>query len=414
MGNELWVVGGGPAGMMAALAAAGQGARVTLLERNEKLGKKLYITGKGRCNVTNDCSVEDFLTQVPGNPRFLYSALYHFPPQELMAFLTKAGCPVTVQRGRRVFPASEKASDVTRAFSRALTQAGVIVRLNTGVEGLRMADGRLAGLRLAGGEEIKAERVILATGGVTYPMTGSTGDGFVWARQAGHTVTPLLPGLSALETVAEWPALLQGLSLKNVALTLTQGKKRLYHCQGEMIFTHTGISGPLVLEMSSHMRPPLAAYGVALDLKPALSLEQLEARLLREFEAAPRRQLQNLLPTLLPGRLAQIIPQLAQMAGETPVHQVTREERRRLAQLLKAVPIQAADFAPMAQAIVTRGGVDVREIDPSTMESKRVKGLFFAGEMIDVDAHTGGYNLQIAFATGRLAGLNAGSSALEL
>jgi len=408
MSNSVLIAGGGPAGMMAAIAAARQGATVTLLERNEKLGKKLYITGKGRCNVTNDCTVEDFLTQVPGNPRFLYSALYGFTPQDMMAFLEDAGCPVVVQRGQRVFPATEKASDVTRALARQMERAGVRVRLNSRIERVLMSDGRAVGLGLENGQELYADRVILAMGGVSYSVTGSSGDGFKLARQTGHEVTPLLPGLSALVTREEWPKELQGLSLKNVTVTLTQGKKKLYHCLGEMLFTHFGVSGPLILEMSSHMKMPLDAYKVTLDLKPGLTPEQLEARLLRDFEAAPRKQLSTVLPGLLPGRMAQIFADVAGLDKATPIHQITREQRLRLVQTLKNLPLTIQAFAPMEQAIVTRGGVSVRQIDPATMESKLVPGLYFAGEMVDVDAHTGGFNLQIAFATGHLAGQSAG------
>jgi len=408
MSNSVLIAGGGPAGMMAAIAAARQGATVTLLERNEKLGKKLYITGKGRCNVTNDCTVEDFLTQVPGNPRFLYSALYGFTPQDMMAFLEDAGCPVVVQRGQRVFPATEKASDVTRALARQMERAGVRVRLNSRIERVLMSDGRAVGLGLENGQELYADRVILAMGGVSYSVTGSSGDGFKLARQTGHEVTPLLPGLSALVTREEWPKELQGLSLKNVTVTLTQGKKKLYHCLGEMLFTHFGVSGPLILEMSSHMKMALDAYKVTLDLKPGLTPEQLEARLLRDFEAAPRKQLSTVLPGLLPGRMAQIFADVAGLDKATPIHQITREQRLRLVQTLKNLPLTIQAFAPMEQAIVTRGGVSVRQIDPATMESKLVPGLYFAGEMVDVDAHTGGFNLQIAFATGHLAGQSAG------
>ncbi|MBQ2699746.1 MAG: NAD(P)/FAD-dependent oxidoreductase [Clostridia bacterium] len=408
MSNRVLIVGGGPAGMMAAIAAARQGAAVTLLERNEKLGKKLYITGKGRCNVTNDCTVEDFLTQVPGNPRFLYSALYGFTPQDMMAFLEEAGCPVVVQRGQRVFPATEKASDVTRALARQMERAGVRVHLNSRVSRVLISQGRAVGLTLENGQEIEGDRVILATGGISYSVTGSTGDGFKMALEMGHEVTPLLPGLSALVTREQWPKELQGLSLKNVTVTLNQGKKKLYHCLGEMLFTHFGVSGPLILEMSSHMKAPLDAYKVTLDLKPGLTLEQLDARLLREFEAAPRKQLVNILPALLPGRMAQIFADLAGLDKTTPIHQITREQRMKLAETFKNLPLTIGDFAPMEQAIVTRGGVSVRQIDPGTMESKMVSGLYFAGEMVDVDAHTGGFNLQIAFATGHLAGQSAG------
>ena len=404
---EILVAGGGAAGMMAALFAARAGASVTLLERNEKLGKKIYITGKGRCNLTNDCSLEEFLRQVPRNPRFLYGALNRFGPQDMMALMEEAGCPVEVQRGQRVFPRSEKASDVIRALARLMEQAGVRVRLHNRIQSLIVQEGRAAGVVLENGERLEADAVILALGGQSYPMTGSTGDGYALAREAGHHVLPPEAVLSALETGEDWPRALQGLALKNVRLTLRSGRKTLYTELGEMLFTHFGISGPLVLEMSCHLPAELAQAQVTLDLKPGLTPEQLDLRLQRDFAAQPRKQLQNVLPGLLPLRLSALFPDLAGVSGERICGQITRGEREQLGAALKALPITLRARRPLAEAIVTRGGVDVKEIQPATMESKLLPGLYFAGEMIDVDAHTGGFNLQIAFSTGALAGSSA-------
>ncbi len=408
---EILVAGGGAAGMMAALFAARAGASVTLLERNEKLGKKIYITGKGRCNLTNDCSLEEFLRQVPRNPRFLYGALNRFGPQDMMALMEEAGCPVEVQRGQRVFPRSEKASDVIRALARLMEQAGVRVRLHNRIQSLIVQEGRAAGVMLESGERLEADAVILALGGQSYPMTGSTGDGYALAREAGHHVLPPEAVLSALETVEDWPRALQGLALKNVRLTLRSGRKTLYTELGEMLFTHFGISGPLVLEMSCHLPAELAQAQVTLDLKPGLTPEQLDLRLQRDFAAQPRKQLQNVLPGLLPLRLSALFPDLAGVSGERICGQITRGEREQLGAALKALPITLRARRPLAEAIVTRGGVDVKEIQPATMESKLLPGLYFAGEMIDVDAHTGGFNLQIAFSTGALAGSSAAGMA---
>ena len=408
---EILVAGGGAAGMMAALFAARAGASVTLLERNEKLGKKIYITGKGRCNLTNDCSLEEFLRQVPRNPRFLYGALNRFGPQDMMALMEEAGCPVEVQRGQRVFPRSEKASDVIRALARLMEQAGVRVRLHSRIQSLIVQEGRAAGVVLENGERLEADTVILALGGQSYPMTGSTGDGYALAREAGHHVLPPEAVLSALETVEDWPRALQGLALKNVRLTLRSGRKTLYTELGEMLFTHFGISGPLVLEMSCHLPAELAQAQVTLDLKPGLTPEQLDLRLQRDFAAQPRKQLQNVLPGLLPLRLSALFPDLAGVSGERICGQITRGEREQLGAALKALPITLRARRPLAEAIVTRGGVDVKEIQPATMESKLLPGLYFAGEMIDVDAHTGGFNLQIAFSTGALAGSSAAGMA---
>ena len=407
---EILVIGGGAAGMAASIFAARSGASVTLLEKNEKLGKKVYITGKGRCNLTNDCDRDTFLGQVPRNPRFLYAALSFFPPQAMMSLLEEAGCPVTVQRGRRVFPASEKASDVTRALSSLIRAAGVRVLLNTAVRSLETDDGRISAVRTEAGERIPADAVIVCTGGLSYPSTGSTGDGYRFAAEAGHTVLPASPVLVGLETAESWPRSLQGLSLKNVTLSLVRGKKVLYEELGEMLFTHFGVSGPLVLEASCHLPEDLSGVSLRLDLKPGLTPEQLDARLLRDFAASGRKELRTELNTLLPASLAACFPRLCSLPEGLHCSQVTAEQRRRLGERLKALPMTILRPRPIAEAVVTRGGVSVREVDPAAMRSRLWPNLYFAGEVLDVDAHTGGYNLQIAWATGALAGRSAAES----
>ena len=411
------IIGAGAAGLMAAIHAAGAGAEVTLLEHNEKPGKKIYLTGKGRCNATNDCTLDEFLREVPRNGRFLYSALTAFTPQDLMALLEENGCPVEVQRGRRVFPRSQHASDVTRTLVGLCQRRGVRLRLHQEVAEILTREDpeggkRVSGIRMADGLELPADAVILATGGRSYPSTGSTGDGYRMAAALGHTVLPARPSLSALESPEAWPAKLQGLSLKNVALTLKSGKKTLYHELGEMLFTHFGFSGPLILEASCHLPEPGAPCTLTLDLKPGLTPEQLEARLLRELEAGGKKQLQTMLRTLLPSSLADLFPALCGLNPELSCNQVTAPQRRSLAEHLKALPLPVRGCRPIEEAIVTRGGVSVREVNPATMESRLIPGLYFAGEVLDVDAHTGGYNLQIAFSTGALAGRSAAEGAL--
>ena len=405
--SDILVIGGGAAGMMAAIFAARAGGNVTLLEKNEKLGKKVYITGKGRCNLTNDCDRDGFLAQVPHNPRFLYSALSFFSPRDMMALLEGNGCPVTVQRGKRVFPASEKASDVTKALSALLTRLSVRVRLNCGIRGLKMQDGMITGAELTDGGFLPADAVILACGGVSYPSTGSTGDGYRFAEALGHTVIPPSPVLVGLETVETWPRSLQGLSLRNVTLTLAVGKKTLYSELGEMLFTHFGISGPLALEASCHLPdPPLGAF-LSIDLKPGLTREQLDARIRRDLSEGGKKQLKSILPGLLPASLAEIFPGLCGISSSQPCSQVTAAQRDKLVSALKSLPLTVKAPRPVEEAVVTRGGVSVKEIDPGTMGSKLFPNLYFAGEMIDVDAHTGGFNLQIAWSTGALAGQSA-------
>ena len=410
--HNILIIGGGAAGMMAAIFAARTGGNVTLLERNEKLGKKVYITGKGRCNVTNDCTLDEFMREVPRNPRFLYSALSYFGPQHMMELLEDGGCPVVVQRGRRVFPETEKASDVTRTLEKLMRESGVRIVYGARVKEIRMEDCAVTGVELMDGRVLDGDRVIIATGGLSCPLTGSTGDGYRMAEACGHTVTPRSAVLSAIETVETWPGELMGLSLRNVTLTMKKGKKTLYSELGEMLFTHFGVSGPLVLTASCHLPENLADAQVTLNLKPGLTREQLDARLQRDFDDNSRKMLRSVLPGLLPARLAELFPALCGVDGDKVCAQITREEREMIADKVQNLPLTLKKLAPIEEAIVTRGGVSVKEIDPSTMESKLVQGLYFAGEVIDVDAHTGGYNLQIAWATGALAGTCAAEEPL--
>ena len=407
------VIGGGAAGLMAALKAAQAGAKVTLLEKNEKLGKKLYITGKGRCNVTNVCDTEEFLRNVPRNPRFLYAALNAFGPGDMLSLLREWGCDTKVERGRRAFPVSDKASDVTKALEKGLRALDVRVLLGTPVNALAVSGGQITGAVTEQGRLFPAKCVVLCTGGLSYPSTGSTGDGHRMARELGHSVTSCVPSLTGLNTKETWPSELQGLSLKNVTLTARNGKKTVYSELGELLFTHFGISGPLALECSAHL--PESGQGTAeIDLKPGLTVEQTEARLAREIAAAGKKRLRSMLETLLPARMAGLFPGIVGLDGQKVCCQLSAAERRLLAEGLKALPLTLTGLRPFTEAVVTRGGVTVKEINPSTMESRRVRGLYLAGELMDVDAHTGGYNLQIAFSTGALAGESAAKQAQDL
>ena len=402
--------------MLAALFAARGGANVALIERNEKLGKKVYITGKGRCNLTNVAEGEDFMRAIVRNPRFLYAALAALDSRGMMDLMEGMGVPLKVERGGRVFPVSDHASDVTNGLRRELERLGVDIRYETRVQELILTDGRCAGVLLEGGMRISADAVILCTGGVSYPTTGSTGDGYRLAEQAGHSVQKPLPALVPIETKESWPGMLSGLSLKNVALRAWKdgGKKKKYFFdeQGEMLFTHFGVSGPLVLTLSSRLPEDLSGVRMAIDLKPALDEQTLDARLLRDFKEMSRKRLGTVMDGLAPHNLGQQILLLAGISPECPVNSVTQGQRGEILRLLKALPLTPKGTRGFNEAIVTRGGVNVKEIDPSTMESKRMPGLYFAGEVMDVDAQTGGYNLQIAFSTGALAGQSAAEAEL--
>ncbi len=402
------VVGGGAAGMMAAVSAAQMGADVTLIERNAQCGKKLKITGKGRCNVTNDCDVREFLQNVPTNPRFLYSALGRFSTEDTKAFFEDAGVPLKVERGRRVFPVSDRAEDIVSAMYRKVRSSGVRV-LHARVQSLVTKDSAVEGV-VANGERIDADAVIVATGGRSYPGTGSDGDGYELARSAGHTVTPLIPSLVPLTSKSKICPSLQGLSLKNVALkiTETQSGKTVYEDFGEMMFTHFGMTGPMILSASAHLKDVSSGkYEAHIDLKPALDEKALDTRLLSDFSKYANKDFLNALGDLLPAKLIPVAVGLSGIDGRKKVNSITREERMALRSVIKDLRIRIDGFRPIAEAIITKGGVDVKEIDPRTMASKLCEGLYFCGEVIDVDAYTGGYNLQIAFSTGVLAGESA-------
>lgn len=402
------VVGGGPAGMMAAIQAAKQGNTVTLLEQNEKLGKKLFITGKGRCNVTNDCDVTELFDSVVSNKKFLYSAFYSFSNQDVKDFFEEQGLRLKVERGSRVFPASDKSSDVIKALGNALKKLEVKIRLRTRVDKVLTENDIVCGVRLSDGECLNADKVILATGGVSYKSTGSDGSGLVMAEKLGHQVTKLRPGLVGMCTKEAWVRDMQGLTLKNVAVSIgkKQGKKPLYEDFGELLFTHYGVSGPMILSASSRLGDELEKEDlyIKIDLKPALSKEQLDSRILRDFEERKNADLSNAMVHLLPKSM---IPVMLHVCGLDPakkVNEVTRGEREQLVKGMKEFPLTINGLRDIQEAIITRGGVTVKEVDPSTMESKIVKNLYLAGEMLDLDALTGGYNLQIAWSTGYLAG----------
>ncbi len=399
----VFVVGGGPSGMLAAANAARSGHRVTLFERNEKLGKKLYITGKGRCNVTNIADRDSFFEHVLKNPRFLYSAFSHFDNKALMERIEQAGVPLKTERGGRVFPASDKSSDILRALERIVRDAGVEVRLNTRVEGLVVADGSITGIRVDGGV-LNCDAVVIATGGVSYPQTGSTGDGYDFAREAGHTVEQPVASLVPLVTEELWPRELAGVTLKNVTLTAMKNGKEIFSELGELLFTHFGVSGPLVLSLSGVIAEKPAGTRLLIDLKPALTKEQLDARLLRDLQQGARQQVKTALHALLPQRLLEMVLELSEIDSTLSVGELNKAMRLRLLETLKGLPLTVSGARGLNEAVITRGGVSVKEVNASTMESKQVKGLYFAGEVLDIDATTGGYNLQIAWSTGALAG----------
>ena len=408
---DLIVVGGGAAGMMAAITAARLGTDVCLVERNPKVGRKLYITGKGRCNVTNHCSPQELLSATPRNGKFLYSAAERTPPSWVEEFFAALGVPLKVERGNRVFPVSDRAADIIDALFRELKRLGVPI-LQGRVSALDCREGAVCGVEL--GEEkartgLACQAIILATGGLSYPATGSTGDGYEFARALGHTVVEPRPSLVPLEVPGEDCPRMQGLALKNVQLTVKNQKgKAVFREQGELLFTHFGLSGPLVLSASAHMRDfAKDRYRCHIDLKPALDEATLDARLVRELTQGANRDMDNLMGALLPRLMIPVVLERAGIPGEKKAHDLTRGERRRLLEQLKDFSLDISGPLPIAEAIVTSGGVKVGEVDPRTMASKKVRGLFFAGELLDVDAYTGGFNLQIAWATGRAAGEGA-------
>lgn len=409
--SKVIIIGGGAAGMMAAVAAAGNGHEVCLLEKNEKLGKKIYITGKGRCNVTNDCTVEELLQAVCVNRKFLYSSFYGFNSQDVIRFFEDEGMETKTERGNRVFPVSDHSSDVIQTLSRAMKKSGVQVCLNEEVSSIlteTAEDGaqRVTGVKLRSKKTVSGDCVIVATGGISYRTTGSTGDGYRFARESGLAVTELSPSLVPIETADGWAERMQGLSLRNVEATVMDGKKELYRDFGEMMFTHYGVTGPLILTASSVIQKKLKDHPLQLfiNLKPALTEEQLDARILREFEAAKNKQFKNILNNLYPSKLIPVMIERSEIPAEKAIHDISKEERRRLIELTRRFPLTLTRLRDYNEAIITRGGVSIKEVNPATMESKKVKGLRFAGEVLDLDAVTGGFNLQIAWSTGYAAG----------
>ena len=402
--TDVIVIGGGPAGMMAAITAAERGAKVCLMERNQKVGRKLYITGKGRCNVTNDADVRTVLEHIPRNGRFVTSAITRFPPESVKEFFEKRGVALKVERGGRVFPVSDKAADVVDALFLSLRRSGVELLEDRAAE-LLVEDGAVCGVRGEHGT-IRSKAVVLATGGASYPLTGSTGDGYAMAEKVGHTIVPPQPSLVPLETAGEDCRRMQGLSLRNVAIRVkNQKKKVIYAEQGEMLFTHFGVTGPLILSASAHMRDfAKDKYTIFIDLKPALDEEKLDQRLLRDFGEQANRAFHNVLEGLLPRLMVPVMVERCGIPGDLPVHSVTKGQRRRLLEELKSFRVEVTGPRPIAEAIVTSGGVKTGEVDPHTMASKKIPGLYLAGELLDVDGYTGGFNLQIAWSTGRAAG----------
>ena len=410
--KKVLVIGGGAAGIMAAISAAADKNEVILFEKNEKLGKKLYITGKGRCNITNAGDEEDFFEHIVSNPRFMYSSFYGFTNKDMMSFLENDGLKLKIERGGRVFPESDKSSDVIRTLENALNSSGVDIKLNTEIESIIIekdeASGcdRCSGVILSGGKRISSDAVIVATGGLSYPATGSTGDGYNIAAKAGMKLKAASPALVPLVSDDVWIKELQGLSLKNVEINIYNSKKKLYSEFGEMLFTHFGVSGPCILSASSYIGRYLQKEKLLLsiDLKPALSVEQLDKRILKDFDEAKNRQFKNALDKLLPQKLIPIVIAKSGISPDKRVNEISKEERSNLVSAVKDFKVSICGFRDFKEAIITQGGVDVKEINPSTMESKKVKGLFFEGEVLDIDAVTGGYNLQIAWSTGYAAG----------
>lgn len=397
------VIGAGPAGMMASITAAKEGHEVILLESNERLGKKLYITGKGRCNVTNAKDISEFFEYIPGNPYFLYSALYSYTNQDVIEFFEKGGTRLKVERGDRVFPASDKSSDIIKVLANTLNECNVKVKLNSRVKDILVKNNLIEQVILDNGEKIKGEHFIICTGGASYPATGSKGDGYNFAKKVGHNIVDIKPSLVPIELKESWVKDIMGLSLRNVELKIYEGKKAVYKNQGEMLFTHFGISGPLVLSGSRFIKEG-KKYTVSINLKPALEEKELDKRLQRDFQKYQNKDFKNSLDDLLPKKLIPIILKLSGIDEEKKVHSITKEERKNLVNLLRDLRMEVKGLRPIAEAIVTAGGVDTKEIDPSTMKSKNIENLSFAGEVIDVDAFTGGYNVQIALSTGYIAG----------
>lgn len=405
--SKVIIIGGGAAGMMAAVTAAENGHAVHVYEKNEKLGKKLFITGKGRCNLTNACDIEELFDAVCTNGKFLYSAFYGFTNQDAIRFFEKSGLKIKVERGNRVFPASDRSSDVIAVLQRRMKSLGVNVHLNMAVKEVLAEDGCVKGILTEAGDEADADAVIIATGGLSYQTTGSTGDGYRFAEALGHQVTELSPALVPLNVKEDVVKGLQGLSLRNVRAGIYDGKKRLYEDFGEMMFTHFGVTGPLILTASSRIQKQIRKkeLRLAIDLKPALSEEQLDRRILRDFEEAKNKQFKNAVNGLFPAKLVPVMIEKSGILPEKKVNEISKEERHHFLRLIKNFELTVTGLRDYNEAIVTKGGVHVKEVNPATMESRRVSGVYFAGEVLDLDAVTGGFNLQIAWSTAYAAGM---------
>lgn len=402
--KDVAIVGGGPSGMLCAIAAAQGGHKVRIFERNEKLGKKLYITGKGRCNITNSADISEFFPNIPRNSKFLYSALYSFTNLDMISLLENSGVAVKTERGGRVFPASDKSSDVLKALSNLVAKSGADVLLNTRVKSITKQSDDVFLINTFDNTQYRSDALVISTGGVSYPSTGSTGDGYRLAEQLGHTIVPPRPSLVPLITAETWTHALMGLTLVNVRLKAFKADKCVFDELGELLFTHFGVSGPLVLSASSVIADAPEGVRMEIDLKPALSEEVLDRRLVRDLEANAKKQFINSLDGLLPSRMIPVIIELLSIPPDKQASQISKAERQDICRLLKHLPFTIKQAASIETAMVTKGGIKVSEINPSTMESKLVEGLYFAGEVIDVDGYTGGYNLQIAYSTGMLAG----------
>lgn len=410
------IAGGGAAGLICAGFAGQRGLRVAVIDKNARPARKVLLTGKGRCNVTNDCAPEDFIRNVRTNPRFLYSAIHAFGPRDAMALFEELGVPLKTERGRRVFPVSDKSADIAGAMIRFAKDADADFFQKERVTAVLCTGGAVGGVKLESGRTVSAGAVVITTGGLSYPLTGSDGDGYRLAKQLGHTVVPPRPSLVPVVVAEPWCADLMGLSLKNVTLTLRDAKNKvLFQELGEMLFTHFGVSGPLVLSASAYMAGAPDSYRMTVDMKPALDERQLDARLLRDFNEYKNRDFSNSLDLLLPKKMIPVVVALSGIPSDVKVNSISREQRRQLVTLIKAIPLTPKALRPVEEAVITSGGVSVREINPKTMESKLVKGLFFAGEVIDADAFTGGFNLQIAYSTAYLAahGICAGGGAVR-
>ncbi|MDF2843260.1 MAG: hypothetical protein K0R00_1686 [Herbinix sp.] len=406
--SKIYVIGGGAAGMLAAIFAARNGHKVVLFEKNDRLGKKLFITGKGRCNITNACDRDEFFEQIISNPKFFFRAYHSFSNFDTMDFFEQLGLPLKTERGNRVFPLSDKSSDVIAVLRRELERQGVEIKYQTEVSEVVTREGSFYGIKLKGKKEVlTADAIIITTGGLSYPLTGSTGDGFEFAKSMGHTLTQLSPSLVPIHVKESFVKELMGLSLKNVEVTVTAGQKVVFKEFGELLFTHFGVSGPIILSASSYILPYLnkqESLQISIDLKPALTAEQLDIRILRDFEEFKNKQFKNSLDQLLPNKLIDVIIRLSCIDSEKKVNSITKEERLALVNLLKNLKLQITRLSDYSQAVVTKGGIQVKEVNPSTMESKIIPNVYFAGEVLDLDALTGGFNLQIAWSTAYLAG----------